>query len=75
MSASASRVWREARKSYFVQLGARQIRLDPDEALLEGAYTVPSARGQGVMLQFVNIKAWLLALTLVAGWIAGQLDG
>jgi threonine/homoserine/homoserine lactone efflux protein len=27
---------------------------------------------QGVMLQFVNIKAWLLALTLVAGWVAGQ---
>ncbi|WP_077003216.1 LysE family translocator [Variovorax sp. KK3] len=30
--------------------------------------------GQGVLLQFVNIKAWLLALTLVAGWIAGQPD-
>ncbi len=30
--------------------------------------------GRGVMLQFVNIKAWLLALTLVAGWIAGQAD-
>ncbi len=30
--------------------------------------------GQGVLLQFVNIKAWLLALTLVAGWIAGQSD-
>ncbi|MDP9901153.1 LysE family translocator [Variovorax ginsengisoli] len=30
--------------------------------------------GQGVMLQFLNIKAWLLALTLVAGWIAGQPD-
>ena len=29
---------------------------------------------QGVMLQFINIKAWLLALTLVAGWIAGQAD-
>ncbi len=28
--------------------------------------------GQGVMLQFVNIKGWLLALTVVAGWIAGQ---
>ena len=27
---------------------------------------------QGVALQFLNIKAWLLALTLVAGWIAGQ---
>ena len=30
--------------------------------------------GQGVMLQFVNIKGWLLALTVVAGWIAGQPD-
>ena len=30
--------------------------------------------GEGVLLQFVNIKAWLLALTLVAGWIAGRAD-
>ena len=30
--------------------------------------------GQGVLLQFINIKAWLLALTLVANWIAGQPD-
>lgn len=29
---------------------------------------------QGVMLQFVNIKAWMLALTVVAGWIAGTAD-
>ena len=29
---------------------------------------------QGVGLQFVNIKAWLLALTIVAGWIAGRPD-
>ena len=29
---------------------------------------------QGVLLQFVNIKAWLLALTIVAGWVAGQSD-
>lgn len=28
--------------------------------------------GQGVLLQFVNIKAWFLALTIVAGWVAGQ---
>lgn len=27
---------------------------------------------QGVGLQFLNIKAWLLALTIVAGWVAGQ---
>lgn len=29
---------------------------------------------QGVMLQFLNIKAWLLALTVVAGWLAGRAD-
>ena len=29
---------------------------------------------QGVALQFVNIKAWLLALTIVAGWVAGRTD-
>lgn len=29
---------------------------------------------QGVMLQFVNIKAWMLALTIVAGWIANAGD-
>ena len=27
---------------------------------------------QGALLQFVNIKAWLLALTIVAGWVAGH---
>jgi len=27
---------------------------------------------QGAALQFVNIKAWLLALAIVSGWIAGQ---
>ncbi len=47
---------------------------------LSGSATLGVAAGgtlqigfrQGVALQFVNIKAWLLALTLVAGWIAGQ---
>ena len=29
---------------------------------------------QGVALQFVNIKAWLLALTIVGGWIVGKGD-
>ena len=40
---------------------------------------VPSSSGvtfwQGVGLQFLNIKAWMLALTLTAGWVvnaAGQ---
>jgi threonine/homoserine/homoserine lactone efflux protein len=29
---------------------------------------------EGAALQFVNIKAWLLALTIVAGWIVGRED-
>ncbi len=29
---------------------------------------------QGVMLQFLNIKAWMLALAVVAGWLAGRAD-
>jgi threonine/homoserine/homoserine lactone efflux protein len=45
---------------------------------LAGASTLGPARGtplrvgfaQGVALQFVNIKAWMLALTITAGWIA-----
>ena len=29
---------------------------------------------QGAALQFVNIKAWMFALTVVAGWLAGKND-
>ena len=29
---------------------------------------------QGVLLQFLNIKAWMLALSIVAGWVAGKPD-
>jgi threonine/homoserine/homoserine lactone efflux protein len=29
---------------------------------------------QGAALQFVNIKAWMFALSVVAGWIAGRAD-
>ena len=29
---------------------------------------------QGVAIQFLNIKAWMLALSLVAGWVAGKED-
>ena len=27
---------------------------------------------QGVLLQFLNIKAWMLALSIVGGWVAGK---
>lgn len=29
---------------------------------------------QGVLLQFVNIKAWMLALSIASGWIGAQAD-
>jgi threonine/homoserine/homoserine lactone efflux protein len=29
---------------------------------------------QGVLLQFLNIKAWMLALTVAGGWLAGHSD-
>ncbi len=29
---------------------------------------------QGVLLQFLNIRAWMLSLSIVAGWVAGQPD-
>lgn len=41
---------------------------EADNARLNVTFT------QGVMLQFLNIKAWMLALALVAGWIAGKPD-
>lgn len=49
---------------------------------LSGSGALASAEGgrldvgfwQGVLLQFVNIKAWMLALSIVAGWIGGQPD-
>lgn len=39
-----------------------------------GDASVQVGFGQGVMLQFLNVKAWLLALTLVASWITGHPD-
>ena len=49
---------------------------------LAGSSTLSSANpaslnvtfARGVGLQFLNIKAWMLALSIVAGWIAGQPD-
>ncbi|MFM7024847.1 MAG: LysE family translocator [Limnohabitans sp.] len=29
---------------------------------------------QGVLLQFLNIKAWMLALSIVGGWVVGRPD-
>lgn len=57
---------------YLLWLAARLAR--------SGTLTqVSSARlsigfGQGVLLQFLNVKAWLLALSVAAGWVAGRPD-
>ncbi len=49
---------------------------------LAGSRTLAQARPdrlhvtftQGVLLQFLNIKAWMLALSIVAGFVAGRPD-
>jgi threonine/homoserine/homoserine lactone efflux protein len=46
---------------------ARQLGEADSEKLQVGFW-------QGVALQFVNIKAWMLALAIVSGWIAGRAD-
>ena len=43
----------------------RQLGQASDESLKVGFV-------QGVALQFVNIKAWMLALAIVSGWVAGH---
>ena len=39
-----------------------------------GAERINVGFWQGAALQFVNIKAWMLALAIVSGWIAGKND-
>jgi threonine/homoserine/homoserine lactone efflux protein len=47
---------------------AKSVRAEPAQASTTQPLSVSFP--QGVLLQFVNIKAWLLALTLAAGWVA-----
>lgn len=51
--------WRLGRSAQLAQADARRLTV--------GFW-------QGVLLQFLNIKAWMLALAIVSGWIAGQPD-
>ena len=58
--------------AYLLWLAAKLARsgvlAQADEARLNVTFW------QGVALQFLNIKAWMLALTVVAGWLAGRED-
>ena len=48
---------------------ARSHQLNPADAAMRKV-----GFWQGAALQFVNIKAWMLALAIVSGWIAGRED-
>jgi threonine/homoserine/homoserine lactone efflux protein len=50
------------------RLGTSNALAQADAARLQVTFL------QGVALQFLNIKAWMLALTVVAGWLAGRDD-
>lgn len=58
--------------AYLVWLAGRLARsgtlAQADPARLQVGFV------QGVLLQFLNIKAWMLGLTVAAGWIAGRPD-
>ena len=51
----------------FKLAGSRQLS-EADAARLNVTFW------QGAALQFVNIKAWMLALAIVSGWIAGRAE-
>ncbi len=49
-------------------------RLANTQHLSEAAIGPVVGFKQGVMLQFINIKAWFLALSVVSGWVIGHDD-
>ena len=51
------------------------LRLSRSQQASASAQTVLQVTfWQGTALQFVNIKAWMLTLAIVSGWIAGRAD-
>lgn len=57
---------------YMLWLASRLARSDQLAQANEAQLNV--SFWQGVLLQFLNIKAWMLALSIVGGWIAGRPD-
>ena len=49
-------------------------KLASTQSLSEAAQGPIVGFKQGVMLQFINIKAWFLALSVVSGWVIGHDD-
>jgi len=59
---------------YLVWLAKRLLGVKPAPATSQALPqdTVRVGFLAGIGLQFVNIKAWMLALSIVAGWLTGQ---
>ena len=52
-----------------------QSSAQPGDSAIKSSVHPPAVTfWQGAALQFVNIKAWLFALAIVSGWIAGRGD-
>ena len=47
-------------------------QLASSKRLSDAGATIHIGFKQGVLLQFVNIKAWLLAMSVVSGWVIGH---
>ena len=67
--------------AYLLWLAAKLIGVSfqflgrPSQTDLRGGINPPTVTfWHGAALQFVNIKAWLLAVAIVSGWIAGRGD-
>jgi threonine/homoserine/homoserine lactone efflux protein len=65
--------------AYLLWLAFRLVGIRFQSGSRSAAVAEPAGGGQaivtfwqGAALQFVNVKAWLFALTVVGGWIAGQ---
>jgi threonine/homoserine/homoserine lactone efflux protein len=67
-------VWliKGAGMSYLLWLAMRLARSRQLSSASDPAVKV--GFGQGITLQFINIKAWMLALAVIGGWVAGQAD-
>jgi threonine/homoserine/homoserine lactone efflux protein len=58
--------------AYLVWLAQKIARSGGPNAAGDSAVPANVGFWQGAAFQFVNIKAWMFALAIVSGWIAGQ---
>ena len=60
--------------AYLVWLAQKIARSGRPNAAGDAAVPANVGFWQGAAFQFVNIKAWMFALAIVSGWVAGQSD-